>query len=116
FLNRLDDVVLFDALTLEELGSIVELQVARLRDRLAERRVTLEVTAAAAEWLAFEGYDPAYGARPLPRLVQREVGAQLARLMLGGQVADGATVAVDRGPEGGLTLTVEADTTAVAPV
>ncbi|WP_454085149.1 ATP-dependent chaperone ClpB [Georgenia sp. Marseille-Q6866] len=116
FLNRLDDVVLFDALTLEELGSIVELQVARLRDRLAERRVTLEVSAAAAEWLAFEGYDPAYGARPLRRLVQREIGDQLARLMLGGQVADGATVSVDRGPEGGLTLTVEADTTAVAPV
>ncbi|MCM3660362.1 ATP-dependent chaperone ClpB [Georgenia satyanarayanai] len=116
FLNRLDDVVLFDALTLEELGSIVELQVARLRDRLAERRITLEVTAAAAEWLAFEGYDPAYGARPLRRLVQREIGDQLARLMLGGQVADGATVTVDRGPEGGLSLTVEADTAAVAPL
>ncbi|WP_152188576.1 ATP-dependent chaperone ClpB [Georgenia satyanarayanai] len=114
FLNRLDDVVLFDALSLEELGAIVELQVARLRDRLAERRITLEVTTAAAEWLAFEGYDPAYGARPLRRLVQREIGDQLARLMLGGQVADGATVTVDRGPEGGLVLTVEADTAAVA--
>ncbi|PYF98386.1 ATP-dependent Clp protease ATP-binding subunit ClpB [Georgenia satyanarayanai] len=111
FLNRLDDVVLFDALSLEELGQIVELQVARLRDRLAERRITLDVTSAASEWLAFEGYDPAYGARPLRRLVQREIGDQLARLMLGGQVADGATVAVDRTPEEGLVLTVDAGTT-----
>ncbi|WP_413451890.1 ATP-dependent chaperone ClpB [Georgenia phoenicis] len=110
FLNRLDDIVIFDALTLEELSSIVELQVARLRDRLAERRITLDVTAAAAEWLAFEGYDPAYGARPLRRLVQREIGDQLAKLMLGGEVADGATVTVDRGPDGGLVLTVDAGT------
>ncbi|HLT83184.1 MAG TPA: ATP-dependent chaperone ClpB [Phototrophicaceae bacterium] len=116
FLNRLDDIVIFDALTLEELGSIVELQVARLRDRLAERRITLDVTPAAAEWLAFEGYDPAYGARPLRRLVQRAIGDELARLMLGGEVADGATVTVDRGPEGGLVLAAEAGASAPSAV
>ncbi|QDB80438.1 ATP-dependent chaperone ClpB [Georgenia wutianyii] len=104
FLNRLDDIVLFDALTLEELSSIVELQVGRLRSRLADRRIVLDVTPAAAEWLAFEGYDPAYGARPLRRLVQREIGDQLARLMLSGEVTDGATVTVDRRDEGGLVL------------
>ena len=70
FLNRLDDVVIFDALSLDELGSIVDLQVDRLARRLADRRLTLEVTDAAREWLALEGYDPAYGARPLRRLVQ----------------------------------------------
>src|SRR5690625_988999 len=116
FLNRLDDVVLFDALSLNELGSIVELQVARLRDRLAERRIQLELSPAAAEWLAFEGYDPAYGARPLRRLVQREIGDQLARLMLSGEVADGATVTVDRGPEGGLVLTSVAGASAPSAV
>ena len=108
FLNRLDDIVLFDALTLEELSEIVELQVARLRSRLADRRIVLDVTPAAAEWLAFEGYDPAYGARPLRRLVQREIGDQLARLMLSGEVTDGATVTVDRGEEGGLVLVAQA--------
>ncbi|TNC18359.1 ATP-dependent chaperone ClpB [Georgenia sp. 311] len=108
FLNRLDDIVLFDALTLEELSSIVELQVGRLRSRLADRRIVLDVTPAAAEWLAFEGYDPAYGARPLRRLVQREIGDQLARLMLSGEVTDGATVTVDRRDEGGLVLLAQA--------
>ncbi|NMR19671.1 ATP-dependent chaperone ClpB [Cellulomonas fimi] len=96
FLNRLDDVVLFDALSLAELGQIVDLQVARLGDRLAERRLTLEVTHAASEWLAIEGFDPAYGARPLRRLVQREIGDRLARMLLAGEVHDGQTVVVDR--------------------
>ncbi|MBL0887289.1 ATP-dependent chaperone ClpB [Myceligenerans indicum] len=106
FLNRLDDVVVFDALSLDELGHIVDLQVDALTNRLADRRITLEVTSAAREWLALEGYDPAYGARPLRRLVQREIGDQLARLLLAGEVSDGDTVAVDR-VEGtdGLTLT-----------
>ena len=96
FLNRLDDVVLFDALSLEELGEIVHLQVERMAARLADRRLTLEVTEAAREWLAIEGYDPAYGARPLRRLIQTEIGDQLARMLLGGQVHDGDTVVVDR--------------------
>ncbi|PZR53474.1 ATP-dependent chaperone ClpB [Xylanimonas oleitrophica] len=96
FLNRLDDVVIFDALTLEELGSIVDLQVAAFARRLADRRIALDVTTAAREWLALEGFDPAYGARPLRRLVQREIGDRLARLLLAGEVTDGATVVVDR--------------------
>lgn len=108
FLNRLDDVVLFDALSLEELGQIVDLQVERLAQRLSDRRLTLEVTAAAREWLAIEGFDPAYGARPLRRLVQREIGDQLARMLLAGEVHDGGTVTVDRGPAGGLEVGQEA--------
>ncbi|WP_448073657.1 ATP-dependent chaperone ClpB [Georgenia yuyongxinii] len=96
FLNRLDDVVIFDALSLDELGSIVDLQVDRLALRLADRRLRLEVTDAAREWLALEGYDPAYGARPLRRLVQREIGDKLAKMLLAGDVHDGDTVTVDR--------------------
>ncbi|ACQ81895.1 ATP-dependent chaperone ClpB [Beutenbergia cavernae DSM 12333] len=96
FLNRLDDVVIFDALSVDELGAIVDLQVDRLGARLADRRLRLDVTPAAREWLALEGYDPAYGARPLRRLVQREIGDQLARMLLAGEVVDGATVVVDR--------------------
>lgn len=96
FLNRLDEVVLFDALTLAELGSIVDLQIQHLAQRLADRRLTLEVTEAAREWLAIEGFDPAYGARPLRRLVQREIGDRLARLLLAGEVEDGSPVVVDR--------------------
>ena len=108
FLNRLDDVVVFDALSLDELGRIVDLQVARLAERLAERRLALDVTPAAREWLALEGFDPSYGARPLRRLVQREIGDRLARMLLAGEVHDGATVRVDRpadAAEPGLVLT-----------
>ncbi|WP_402373474.1 ATP-dependent chaperone ClpB [Isoptericola rhizosphaerae] len=108
FLNRLDDVVVFDALSITELGRIVELQVAAFAARLADRRITLSVTEAAREWLALEGFDPAYGARPLRRLVQREIGDRLARLLLSGDVADGDVVVVDRDPEGeGLTVAPE---------
>ena len=108
FLNRLDDVVLFDALSLAEIGQIVDLQVALLAARLADRRLVLEVTPAASEWLAIEGFDPAYGARPLRRLVQREIGDRLARLLLAGDVHDGQTVVVDRasGDVPGLVLSV----------
>jgi ATP-dependent Clp protease ATP-binding subunit ClpB len=95
FLNRLDDIVLFDALGTEELGQIVEQQVQRLQLRLAERRLTLSVTPAARDWLVLTGYDPAYGARPLRRLVQSSIGDQLAKAILSGQVRDGATVNVD---------------------
>jgi ATP-dependent Clp protease ATP-binding subunit ClpB len=104
FLNRLDDVVVFDALTLDELGSIVELQVGAFAKRLEDRRITLDVTEAAREWLALEGFDPAYGARPLRRLVQREIGDRLARLLLTGEVSDGDTVVVDRADGEGLSL------------
>ncbi len=96
FLNRLDEVVVFDALAIEELSRIVDLQVTQMAARLAGRRLSLEVTPAAREWLALEGFDPAYGARPLRRLVQREIGDQLARALLSGQVRDGDTVLVDR--------------------
>ncbi|OLT50917.1 ATP-dependent chaperone ClpB [Cellulosimicrobium sp. CUA-896] len=108
FLNRLDDVIVFDPLSLEELGRIVELSVTNLAARLADRRITLDVSPAAREWLALEGFDPAYGARPLRRLVQREIGDRLARLLLSGDVADGDVVRVDRDPDGaGLTLAPE---------
>ena len=107
FLNRLDDVVMFQPLTLAEITEIVDLQVAALAARLRDRRLHLEVTPAAREWLAIEGFDPAYGARPLRRLVQREIGDRLARLLLAGQVHDGDTVRVDRpiGEVTGLELT-----------
>jgi ATP-dependent Clp protease ATP-binding subunit ClpB len=95
FLNRLDDVVVFDALSTDELAAIVELQIDRLGKRLADRRLRLDVSPAAAEWLAVEGYDPSYGARPLRRLVQREIGDQLARMLLAGDVHDGETIVVD---------------------
>ena len=98
FLNRLDEVVIFDPLSTAELAKIVDLQVRALSARLADRRITLEVTDAAREWLALTGYDPAYGARPLRRLVQREIGDRLARALLAGDVRDGATVVVDRDP------------------
>ena len=95
FLNRLDEVVIFDALSTDELGEIVELQVRALATRLRDRRITLEVTPAAREWLALAGYDPAYGARPLRRLIQREIGDRLARALLAGEIRDGQVVGVD---------------------
>jgi ATP-dependent Clp protease ATP-binding subunit ClpB len=113
FLNRLDEVVVFDALGTEELSRIVELQVGLLARRLADRRLTLDVTPAAREWLALTGYDPAYGARPLRRLVQREIGDRLAKGLLAGEIRDGDTVLVDtsstdtvpgEGPGGGLVV------------
>lgn len=96
FLNRLDDIVMFHPLTREELGGIVDIQVAGVSQRLTDRRITLDVTDLAREWLANTGYDPAYGARPLRRLVQTEVGDQLARMLLAGKVHDGDTVLVDQ--------------------
>jgi ATP-dependent Clp protease ATP-binding subunit ClpB len=95
FLNRLDEVVQFDPLSTQELTRIVDLQVAHLAARLAERRITLEVSDAAREWLAMTGFDPVYGARPLRRLVQSAIGDQLAKAMLAGEVTDGSRVVVD---------------------
>jgi ATP-dependent Clp protease ATP-binding subunit ClpB len=95
FLNRVDEIVVFGRLDRAQLSRIVELQVARLRSRLAERGVELELTEAAAELLAREGYDPAYGARPLKRLVQRRIENPLAQRMLAGEVRDGERVVVD---------------------
>ncbi|MDN6534834.1 MAG: AAA family ATPase, partial [Yaniella sp.] len=105
FLNRLDDMIHFDPLTIRDLVSIVDLQIEQLADRLRQRRLSLEVTPAAAEWLARIGYDPAYGARPLRRLVQREIGDKLAKNILAGDVVDGDTVTVDADADGeGLVL------------
>ena len=95
FLNRLDDIVIFDALTMEELASIVDVQIAALGRRLADRRLTLDVTPSAREWLARNGFDTVYGARPLRRLVQTTIGDSLAKRLLAGDVRDGDTVTVD---------------------
>ncbi len=106
FLNRLDDIVVFEALNRAELAAIVSLQGAQLADRLAQRRLSLSVTDAARHWLAEEGFDPAYGARPLRRLVQREIGDQLAKALLAGDIRDGDAVLVDHsGGQEGLSVT-----------
>ncbi len=105
FLNRLDEIVTFDPLGTEDLTRIVDLQVDALARRLEARRIELDVTSAAREWLALTGYDPAYGARPLRRLVQQAIGDQLARKLLAGDVHDGDAVLVD--------LDVQADALAV---
>jgi ATP-dependent Clp protease ATP-binding subunit ClpB len=103
FLNRLDDVVVFHALSTEELGKIVDIQLEVLGRRLAKRRLTLDVSDAAREWLAMNGFDPVFGARPLRRLVQSAIGDQLAKELLAGDVREGDTVRVDLDPtaEGG---------------
>ncbi|MET9347013.1 ATP-dependent chaperone ClpB [Streptomyces termitum] len=100
FLNRLDDLVVFSALDEAELGRIARLQIDRLAKRLADRRLALEVTPEALAWLAEEGNDPAYGARPLRRLIQTAIGDRLAREILAGEVRDGDTVRVDRFEDG----------------
>ncbi len=105
FLNRLDEIILFHRLGQADMGPIVDLQVERVRRLLAERKIGLELTDAARRWLGRVGYDPVYGARPLKRAVQRNVQDPLADLILGGQVADGATVRVDEG-DGRLELGV----------
>jgi ATP-dependent Clp protease ATP-binding subunit ClpB len=108
FLNRLDEVVVFDALGPEELARIVDLQVDALRRRLADRRLSLEVTPAARDWLARTGFDPVYGARPLRRLVQSAVGDPLARALLADEIRDGDTVLVDLAADDELTVTTSA--------
>ena len=109
FLNRLDEVVIFDALTSERARpASSSCRSASSPRACADRRITLEVTEAAREWLAITGYDPAYGARPLRRLVQKEIGDRLAKAVLSGEVRDGDTVMVDRDGE--------ADALALRPV
>jgi len=95
FLNRLDDVIIFDSLSTSELTKIVDIQVARLAQRLSGRRLVLTVTQAAKDWLALTGFDPVYGARPLRRLVQSAIGDKLARALLTGEITDGDEVIVD---------------------
>jgi ATP-dependent Clp protease ATP-binding subunit ClpB len=106
FLNRLDDIVIFESLSTEDLTKIVDIQVAALAKRLQARRLTLDVTDAAREWLALNGFDPIYGARPLRRLVQTSIGDELARNLLAGGIRDGQTVRVDARPDrSGLDVT-----------
>ena len=105
FINRLDDIVVFQTLTSEDLGQIVEITVDRLQRRLGERRLELAVTPAARLWLSEHGYDPVYGARPLRRLMQKEIDDRLARALLGGEIHDGDTVKVDLADDkSGLTV------------
>ncbi|MCG7301415.1 ATP-dependent chaperone ClpB [Brevibacterium ravenspurgense] len=104
FLNRLDDVVMFDALSREDLARIVDLQIDAMQKRLSDRRIVLDITPAASDYLAQEGYDPAFGARPLRRLVQRTIGDGLAKEILAGEVRDGDTVRVDVAESGGLSI------------
>ena len=105
FINRLDDVLIFDALNPEELVRIVDIQLSQLQKRLTQRRLELQVSLPAKEWLADRGFDPVYGARPLRRLVQQAIGDQLAKLLLAGEVHDGDVVPVNVSPDGdGLIL------------
>lgn len=95
FINRIDEIVRFNQLTQEDLNRIVDIQLGQLRQRLTDRRLSLEVTPAARDWLAREGYDPAYGARPLKRVIQRNIGDALALALLEGRYHEGSTVVVD---------------------
>jgi ATP-dependent Clp protease ATP-binding subunit ClpB len=104
FLNRVDEIVMFKPLTLAEIERIVDLQLQELHERLADMRITLEVTAAARRFIADQGFDPAYGARPLRRLISREVETQVGRALLRGDVADGGAISVDVA-DGTITVT-----------
>jgi ATP-dependent Clp protease ATP-binding subunit ClpB len=114
FLNRIDEVVIFDRLAREQLRSIVDIQLDRLRLRLAERDLALAVSDAAMDRLADLGYDPLYGARPLKRVIRKELEDQLARAMLTGEVVDGQTVVVDVDGDGHLEVRGERDVEVLA--
>jgi ATP-dependent Clp protease ATP-binding subunit ClpB len=109
FLNRVDETVIFDRLALDQLRAIVDIQLDRLRRRLADRDLRLHVSEAALDWLAERGYDPVYGARPLKRVIRRELEDRLATALLAGEVVDGQDVTVDLGDDG-LTVTAAAAT------
>lgn len=100
FLNRVDEIILFHRLQKSEMGRIVEIQFARLRKLLDDRKITLTLEPAARDWLAEKGWDPAYGARPLKRVIQRSVQDPLAELILAGEVRDGQEVVIGVGPHG----------------
>jgi ATP-dependent Clp protease ATP-binding subunit ClpB len=103
FLNRIDETVVFHPLTIENLVKIVDIQLVRLRQRLAERRITLALTPEAIQDLAKRGYDPVYGARPLKRLIQQSLETSIARLLVKGELRDGDTATVDL-KDGGLVV------------
>jgi ATP-dependent Clp protease ATP-binding subunit ClpB len=116
FVNRLDDIVVFSALSEEELGEIVNLYIDRLSARLHDRRLTLGVTPDARAWLAERGDDPLYGARPLRRLMQREIDDRLARELLTGEIRDGDTVVVELASDGESLRVARADVPVAASV
>jgi ATP-dependent Clp protease ATP-binding subunit ClpB len=100
FLNRLDEIILFNRLQRSDMARIVEIQLGRLRSLLADRHITLALDASATDWLAHEGYDPVYGARPLKRVIQRSLQNPLAGMLLEGRILDGETVRVSAGADG----------------
>jgi ATP-dependent Clp protease ATP-binding subunit ClpB len=100
FLNRLDDMIVFDRLTRADMDGIVTIQLKRLENRLAARKIALDLEPAARSWLADEGYDPVFGARPLKRVIQRSLQDQLAEMILAGEIADGSVLRVTAGPDG----------------
>jgi len=100
FLNRLDEQIIFDRLNRADMSGIVEIQLHRLEKRLAARKITLDLDATAKAWLAEEGYDPVFGARPLKRVIQRQLQDPLAEMLLSGEVLDGSVIRVTAGPEG----------------
>jgi ATP-dependent Clp protease ATP-binding subunit ClpC len=104
FLNRIDEIIIFHALTHEQVLAILDLMLGELRERLSERKLTLQLTPAAREWLVEQGYDPTYGARPLRRAIQRNLENKVSKMLLTGEAQEGDTVVVDAG-EGGLTFT-----------
>ena len=114
FLNRLDDIILFHRLKRRDMGQIVDIQLARLGKLLEERKITLDLDESARAWLAEKGYDPIYGARPLKRVIQREVQDRLAEAILAGDVQDGQTVLVDAG-DAGLLLVPELEGEIISP-
>ena len=100
FLNRLDDMIVFDRLGREDMTGIVEIQLGLLQKRLARRGISLELDEGAKKWLADEGYDPVYGARPLKRVIQKSLQDFLAEAILAGDVSEGDTITVSAGPDG----------------
>jgi len=100
FLNRVDEIIVFHPLGKDEIAAIVDIQIRLLEQRLAERKLTVTMTPAAREYLALKGYDPSYGARPLKRLIQREVQDALALKLLSGEIKEGGAVEIDREGEG----------------
>ncbi len=100
FLNRVDEIVVFHPLTKAELRHIVDIQLGHLRKRLEERKIELELTDGARDYFAEHGYDPSYGARPLRRMIQRELETALGRKLIAGEIRDGQKVVIDAGPSG----------------
>jgi ATP-dependent Clp protease ATP-binding subunit ClpB len=100
FLNRIDEIVVFHPLTREQLREIVDIQLRKLRERLTERKIELELTEKARDYFAERGYDPVYGARPLRRLIQRELESAIGRKLISGEIHDSSRVVVDAGPKG----------------